>query len=307
MRKSNSALQVNVGGVKLANPVILASGTCGYGTELEGWLDFNTIGGLVAKSITLSPRTGNAMPRVVECASGMLNAIGLANVGVEAFCREKLPALRKCPCAVLANVAGSRAEEYIHVIQRLEKQPGIAGLELNVSCPNVHAGGIEFGRDPKVLAKLVSAARRVTRRPLWIKLSPNVTDIVPLAKAAEAAGADALTVANTLVGMRMDLARHRPVLANLTGGLSGPAIKPVALALVYKVAGAVKIPVVGCGGIETAGDALEFILAGATAVQIGTGTFRDPGIPGRVAAGLRTYLAHRRLHSILDLVGAGRV
>ncbi len=307
MPKPMGNLKVNVGGVSLENPVLLASGTCGYGTELAEHIDFKTIGGLVAKSITLAPRTGNAMPRVVECSSGMLNAIGLANVGVEAFCEEKLPALRKLPCAVIANIAGSKREEYIHVVQRLERQKGIAGLELNVSCPNVHAGGIEFGRDPKVLNELVSAVRRITKRPLWIKLSPNVTDIVPLAKAAEEAGADALTVANTLVGLRMDIVHRRPVLANLTGGLSGPAIKPVALAMVYKVAGAVNIPIVGCGGIETADDALEFILAGATAVQIGTGTFRDPAIPSRVAAGLKTYMAQHRLSSIRELVGAGRL
>jgi dihydroorotate dehydrogenase (NAD+) catalytic subunit len=247
------------------------------------------------------------MPRVVECAAGMLNAIGLANVGAEVFCREKLPALRRLPCAVFASVAGSTPEEYLEVVARLEGEEGLAGLELNVSCPNVQAGGLEFGRDPGVLAALVTAVRQATRRPLWVKLTPNVTDIVLLARAAENAGADALTVSNTLVGLRMDLEHRRPALANVTGGLSGPAIKPVALALVYRTAGAVKIPVIGCGGIETAEDALEFILAGASAVQIGTGTFRDPGAPGRVAAGIQAYLAKHQMASLQELVGAGRV
>ncbi|NTV52250.1 MAG: dihydroorotate dehydrogenase [Candidatus Firestonebacteria bacterium] len=261
-KQKPASLSVRLGTLELRNPVILASGTCGYGTELEDQVDFSTLGALVAKSVTLTPRTGNPMPRVVECAAGMLNAIGLANVGVEAFCREKLPALRRLPCAVIANVAGSTAEEYLKVVARLESEAGLAGLELNVSCPNVHAGGLEFGRDPGVLGELVAAVREITRRPLWVKLTPNVTDIVPLALAAEAAGADALTVSNTLVGMRMDLEHRRPVLANVTGGLSGPAIKPVALNLVYKTAGAVKIPVIGCGGISTASDALEFLMAG---------------------------------------------
>jgi dihydroorotate dehydrogenase (NAD+) catalytic subunit len=286
--------------------VLLASGTCGYGSELEGLLDFSAIGGLVAKSVTPEARAGNAMPRVAECEQGMLNAIGLANVGVEAFVRDKLPALRRLPCAVLANVAGSSRADYLQVAERLDAAPGLAGLELNVSCPNVHAGGIEFGRDPAVLGELVAAVRKRTRLPLWVKLSPNVTDIVPLARAAEEAGADALTVANTLVGMRLDLERRRPVLANLFGGLSGPAIKPVALALVYKTAGAVSIPVIGCGGIESGEDAVEFLLAGAAAVQVGTATFRDPAAGARVGAGGRDYLRRHGLDSPADLVGAGR-
>jgi dihydroorotate dehydrogenase (NAD+) catalytic subunit len=193
------------------------------------------------------------------------------------------------------------------VVERLESEAGIAALELNVSCPNVRAGGIEFGRDPVVLADLVAAVRAKTRRPLWVKLSPNVTDIVPLARAAADAGADALTVANTLVGLRMDVARRRPVLANVTGGLSGPAVKPVALAMVYQAAGAVRIPIIGCGGIETADDAVEFLLAGATAVQVGTGTFRDPAAGPRVAAGLAAYCRRQRLGAVTDLIGAGRV
>jgi dihydroorotate dehydrogenase (NAD+) catalytic subunit len=307
MKKNPSpAWPVTLGSLELRNAIILASGTCGYGTELEGQLDFSKIGALVAKSLTLAPRAGNPMPRVVECAAGMLNAIGLANVGVEVFCREKLPALRRLPCAIIANVAGSAAGEYLQVVERLEDQEGIAGLELNVSCPNVHAGGLEFGRDPGVLAALVAAVRKVTRRPLWVKLSPNVTDIVPLARAAEEAGADALTVCNTLIGMRMDIERRQPVLANLTGGLSGPAIKPVALNLVYKTAGAVKIPVIGCGGIETAEDALEFMLAGASAVQMGTAIFRDPGSPSKAAAGIRAYMQKHKIASWRQLVGAGR-
>lgn len=299
-------LAVDLGPVKLRNPVILASGTCGYGRELLGWTDFRGLGGLVAKSITLKPREGNPMPRVAECSGGMLNAIGLANVGVEAFCADKLPEMRKLPLAVVANVAGATQQEYVAVVDRLEAEAGLSGLELNVSCPNVHAGGMEFGREARVLHALVAAVRRRTRRPLWVKLSPNVTDIVLLARAAADAGADALTVSNTLVGMRMDIRQQRPMLAFGTGGLSGPAVKPVALALVYKTAGAVRIPIIGCGGIATAEDAIEFLLAGAAAVQIGTATFLDPAAANRVAEGLGGYLRSRGLHSLRDIIGAGR-
>ncbi len=305
-KRRQPSLAVTVGGLRLRNPVLLASGTCGYGEELRGWLDFKAVGGIIAKSITLRPRAGNPMPRVVECAAGMLNAIGLANVGVEAFCREKLPALRRMPCAVLANVAGSTQTEYLRVVERLQPERGLAGIELNVSCPNVQAGGMEFGRDPKTLERLVRAVRRETTWPLWVKLSPNVTDILPLAQAAEQGGADALTLINTLLGMRLDIFRRRPALAYGTGGLSGPAIKPVALAMVYKAAGAVKIPVVGCGGIETPEDAVEFLLAGASAVQIGTGTFRQPAAGSQVAEGLRRYAAAGRFGSLRALIGAGR-
>lgn len=300
-------LRVNVGGVRLRNPVVLASGTCGYGSEMAEHVRFSALGGLVAKSVTGTPREGNGMPRVAECASGMLNAIGLANVGVEAFCQDKLPALRRLPCAVVANAAGSSQTEYLAVVRRLERTRGLAGVELNVSCPNVHAGGLEFGRDPRVLGKLVRAVRKQTRLPLWVKLSPNVSDIRPLARAAADAGADALTVINTLIGLRMDLTHRRPTLDNVTGGLSGPAIKPVALHMVYRASGVVSIPVVGCGGIETAEDALEFILAGATAVQIGTATFREPAAAESLVRNLTTYLRHQRLTGIKPLIGAGRL
>lgn len=300
-------LSVNVGGVRLRNPVLLASGTCGYGTELTGLVRFSALGGLIAKSVTLSPREGNNMPRVAECAAGMLNAIGLANVGVEAFCQDKLPALRRLPCAVLANAAGSNQAEYLAVVRHLEQARGLAGVELNVSCPNVHAGGLEFGRDPRILGKLVSAVRKQTRLPLWVKLSPNVSDIRPLARAAADAGADALTVINTLIGLRMDLARRRPMLDHVTGGLSGPAIKPVALHCVYRASGAVAIPVVGCGGIETAEDALEFFLAGATAIQVGTAIFREPTVAESLVRDLVRYLRHQRLPGVKPLIGAGRL
>ncbi len=307
LKKSSSLdLSITLGRLKLRNPVLLASGTCGYGLELEPYLDFRQVGGLVAKSVTLAPRPGNKMPRVVECQAGMLNAIGLANVGLEAFCREKAPAMSQLPCVVLANVAGSSEEEYLSVAKRLDRVPGIKGVELNVSCPNVHAGGLEFGRDPKVLGRLVKHVRRQLRKPLWVKLSPNVTDIVPLARAAEENGAEALTVINTLIGMRMDIDKQKPVLANITGGLSGPAIKPVALHLVYKVAGAVSIPVVGCGGIETPQDAIEFLLAGAQAVQVGTGTFRDPQTAQNLLPGLKAYMRRKGYTRIKQLVGAGR-
>ncbi len=306
MSRTRAALNVNIGGVELRNPVLLASGTCGYGTELRGQLRFQSIGGLVSKSITLLPKKGNPMPRVAECSSGMLNAIGLENVGVRTFCETKLPEMRKLPCAILANVAGSTQEEYIKVAEQLDGRPGLAGLELNLSCPNVRSGGMEFGREPGLLGNLVAAIRRRTRLPLWVKLTPNVTDIVPLARAAEDAGADALTVMNTLLGMRMDIQKRCPMLANLTGGLSGPAIKPVALRMVYQVAGAVSIPIIGVGGIETAEDIVEFLLAGASAVQIGTATFRNPGAAEQAARGLAAYLRQSSVTGVKELIGAGR-
>lgn len=306
MSRTRAALNVNIGGVELRNPVLLASGTCGYGTELRGQLRFQSIGGLVSKSITLLPKKGNPMPRVAECPSGMLNAIGLENVGVRTFCETKLPEMRKLPCAILANVAGSTPEEYIKVAEQLDGRPGLAGLELNLSCPNVRSGGMEFGREPGLLGNLVAVIRRRTRLPLWVKLTPNVTDIVPLARAAEDAGADALTVMNTLLGMRMDIQKRCPMLANLTGGLSGPAIKPVALRMVYQVAGAVSIPIIGVGGIETAEDIVEFLLAGASAVQIGTATFRNPGAAEQAARGLAAYLRQSGVTGVKELIGAGR-
>ncbi|MEW6517358.1 MAG: dihydroorotate dehydrogenase [candidate division FCPU426 bacterium] len=306
-RAAAPSLSCTVGRVRLAAPVLLASGTCGYGLELAGHVDFPALGGVVLKSLTQEPRAGNPMPRVAECSQGMLNAIGLANVGVEAFCREKWPKVKALPCAVLANVAGASQAEYVAVARRLDRLDGLAGLELNVSCPNVSHGGMEFGREPRVLERLVAAVRKATKRPLWVKLTPNVADIAPLARAAEAAGADAITVINTLRGLRMDLKQQRPVLGNVTGGLSGPAIMPVALFHVYRAAGAVKIPVVGCGGIETAEDALEFILAGASAVQVGTATFRRPRAAELIAAGLRRQLQARGLRSLKPLIGAGRI
>lgn len=306
-RASQPSLACTVGRVRLAAPVLLASGTCGYGLELAGHVDFSSLGGLVLKSLTLEPRQGNPMPRVAECSQGMLNAIGLANVGVERFCAEKWPEARKLPCAVLANVAGASQAEYVAVARRLETLEGLAGLELNVSCPNVRSGGLEFGLAPRVLGRLVAAVRKATRRPLWVKLTPNVSDIAPLARAAEDAGADAVTVINTLRGLRMDLKRSRPLLANVSGGLSGPAIKPVALYHVYRAAGAVKIPVVGCGGIETAEDALEFLLAGAGAVQVGTATFRRPRAAEEIARGVKRYLQAQGLRNLRGVIGAGRI
>jgi dihydroorotate dehydrogenase (NAD+) catalytic subunit len=305
-RASRPSLACTVGRVRLAAPVLLASGTCGYGLELAGQVNLSAIGGLVLKSLTLEPRAGNPMPRVAECSQGMLNAIGLANVGVQRFCAEKWPEVRNLPCAVLANVAGATQAEYVAVARRLEALEGLAGLELNVSCPNVRHGGLEFGLVPRVLERLVAAVRKATRRPLWVKLTPNVSDLAPLARAAEAAGADAVTVINTLRGLRMDLKQQRPVLGNVSGGLSGPAVMPVALYHVYRVAGAVKIPVVGCGGIETAEDALEFLLAGASAVQVGTATFRQPKAGEAIVNGIKRYLHSQGLRSLRSLIGAGR-
>lgn len=306
-RASRPSLACTVGRVRLAAPVLLASGTCGYGADLAGLVNFSRLGGVILKSLTLEPRVGNPMPRVAECSQGMLNAIGLANVGVQRFCEDKWARARNLPCAVLANVAGATQAEYVAVARRLDRLDGLAGLELNISCPNVSHGGLEFGREPRVLGRLVAAVRKATRRPLWVKLTPNVADTVPLARAAEAAGADAVTLINTLRGLRMDLKRKRPVLGHVSGGLSGPAVKPVALYHVYRAAGAVKIPVVGCGGIETTEDALEFFLAGASAVQVGTATFRDPRAGEEIARGLARYLRGQGLPNLKPLIGAGRV
>jgi dihydroorotate dehydrogenase (NAD+) catalytic subunit len=296
-------LRVDLGGVVLRNPVLLASGTCGYGLELEPYIAFSKLGGFIAKSVTSQPREGNPMPRVAECSAGMLNAIGLANVGLERFCREKIPAMAKLPCAILANIAGSTEQEYLEVARRLNEQPELAALEVNVSCPNVKAGGIEFGKDPAVLEQLIRSLKTQTQKPLWVKLSPNVTDIRTLARAAEAGGADAICLINTLVGMRIDIKQRRPVLANRTGGLSGPAIKPVALHMVYQAALSVRVPIVGMGGIETAQDALEFIQAGASAVQIGTATFREPKTAEQIVRGLQDYCHRERVSRIQDLIG----
>lgn len=297
-------LSVAVGSVRLKNPVLTASGTFGYGLEFLPFLDLAELGGLVTKGLSPKPRRGNPPERIVETPAGMLNAIGLQNVGVDAFIAEKLPLLRPHDTAVVANVFGETEGEYVEVLEKLDGAAGIAAVELNVSCPNVEAGGMIFGNDPKALAQVVRVCRRATRLPLWVKLSPNVTDIRETARAAEAEGADAISLVNTFVGMAVNVEKRRPVLANGSGGLSGPAIRPLAVWLTWQVRRAVKIPIVGMGGIMTGRDAVEFLLAGASAVQVGTANFVTPRAAVDVIDGLRAWLAERGIKAAAELTGA---
>lgn len=299
-------LSVEIAGIRLKNPVMAASGTFGYGVEFAPLLDLNRLGGLVVKGLSREPMPGNPAPRLHETASGMLNAVGLQNIGAAAFVREKLPGLRGCQAAVFANVFGYATEDYVEVIRILEEGEGLAGYELNVSCPNTRRGGISFTADPQLTAEVTAAARRATRRPIIVKLSPNVTDITVFARAAADAGADALSLVNTLVGMAIDLEARRPVLPNVTGGLSGPAIKPVALRMVYQAARAVRIPVIGMGGIAGGRDALEFLVAGASAVQVGTATYADPRAAVRIIDEMAHYCARHKTEAVRSLIGALR-
>jgi dihydroorotate dehydrogenase (NAD+) catalytic subunit len=288
-------LTVKIGSKTLPNPVGVASGTFGYGSEYETLMDISRLGAIYTKAVTLAPREGNEIPRIVETPSGILNSIGLANVGVDRFLGEKLPALAALPCAVIANVAGSTEDEYAQVLERLEVAEKLWGYEINVSCPNVKHGGLAFGTDPRQIERLTVRLRSLTKKPLIIKLTPNVTDITVIAKAAEAGGADAVSCINTLVGMVIDTRSGKPVLPMGSGGLSGPAIRPVAVAMTYKVSRAIAIPVIGIGGIMCADDALQFLLAGAKAIQVGTGTFVDPRIPVQVLEGIEEYLKLQKL------------
>ena len=298
---------VPIAGLTLKNPVMTASGTCGYGLELAPFYDLSRLGALVVKGISVLPRPGNPPPRVVETCGGMLNAIGLQNVGMEAFIREVLPALRPYRTPLIVNILGESEEEYATLAETLGSQEGVHGLEVNVSCPNVQKGGISFGADPDALERLVRALRKRTDRPLLIKLSPNVTDIVDMAVRAEAAGADGLTLINTLRAMAIDLKSRRPCLATVVGGLSGPAIKPIALRMVWEVSRRVRIPVVGVGGILCAEDALEFLVCGATAVQVGTAHFRNPSACIEVIEGIEAYLAKNRIEDIQEMIGSLKV
>lgn len=300
-------MSVEIAGLKLRNPVITASGTFGYGEEFAEYLDLEAIGALITKGLSLKPRAGNPTPRIVETPAGMLNAIGLQNVGLDVFIEKKTPFLRTISTPAIVNLFGNVVEEYAELASRLEQVPEVAGIEVNISCPNVKQGGIVFGTDPNAAATVVRAVRNETRKPLIVKLSPNVTDIVEMAVACAEAGADALSLINTLTGMAIDLRTRRPVLANVTGGLSGPAIKPVALRMVWQVAKAVKLPVIGIGGIMNATDALEFILAGATAIQVGTANFLDPAAAGTIAREMERYLAENGIASIGELRGALQV
>jgi dihydroorotate dehydrogenase (NAD+) catalytic subunit len=297
-------MSVAVGSVRLKNPVLTASGTFGYGLEFLPFMKLSELGGIVTKGLSPKPRKGNPPVRIVETPAGMLNAIGLQNVGVDAFIKNKLPLLREHDTAVVANVFGETQAEYIEVCQKLDAAPGVAALELNLSCPNTESGGMIFGNDAVSLARITRACRRGTRLPLWVKLSPNVTDIRELARAAEAEGADAVSLVNTFVGMTIDVDKRRPVLANLSGGLSGPAIRPLGVWLTWQVRRAVKIPIVGMGGIASARDALEYIVAGATAVQVGTANFVTPRAAVDVAEGIAAWLAGRGIASVREMVGS---
>ena len=302
-------LKVSLGRLTLQNPVMVASGTFGYGEEYHRLFDVSRLGGIVTKSISLKPRPGNPTPRIYETPSGMLNSIGLQNVGLEAFIKEKLPFLQKLKGPrVIVNLAGESVSEYVELARRLEDQKGIDGLELNISCPNCERGGIEFGVDPRLTGRLVGAVRRVTRRPIIAKLSPNVTDVTVIARAAVEAGSDALSLINTLLGIAVDAVKWRPRIATVTGGLSGPAVKPVALRMVWQVHRALpKIPVIGIGGILTAEDAAEFMLCGASAVQVGTANFVDPKTPFKIIQGLKEYLAHHGVKNPRAIVGGLKV
>lgn len=301
------SLAITIGGVTFKNPVTVASGTFGYGEEFADLIDLDALGGIVTKSITLKERQGHPPPRTCETPAGMLNAIGLANVGVERFIDEKLPFLRKLKTVCIVNVAGSTQAEYVEVCRLLDLAEGIDMIELNLSCPNVDAGGMELGTDPAIMMQVLAAVREVTSRPIIVKLSPNVTSIVAIARAAQAGGAAAVSLINTLVGMAIDTETWRPRLSNVTGGLSGPAIRPVAVAMVYKTARAVDLPVIGIGGISDWTDAVEFHLAGATAIQVGTANFIAPDATMNIIAGLSRYLAARRIKAITDIIGQVRI
>ncbi len=307
MTRPTVDLSTDLGGLKLKNPLVAASGTFGYGAEFKEFSDPGAYGAICVKGLSLAPRAGNPMPRICETPSGMLNAIGLENVGIEAFARDKMPFLRSLPgTAVIANFFGQTVEEYALCAEKLSSIEGMAALEMNISCPNVKAGGIAFGTDPLLAAEVVEKVRCATTLPLIVKLSPNVTDIRTLAKAAEESGADVLSLINTLTGMAVDLDRRRPVLANVTGGLSGPAIKPVALRMVWETVKTVKIPVIGIGGIMTGRDALEFLCVGARAVEVGTANFVDPSSASKILGEMEEWLLNKGLSGIGDLVGTFR-
>jgi dihydroorotate dehydrogenase (NAD+) catalytic subunit len=296
-------LTVTVGELRLANPVIAASGTFGYGVEFSHLTNLNRLGGIVVKGLSLEPMDGAPAPRLVPVTGGMLNAIGLQNVGVARFIAEKLPALRAYRTPIIANVFGRTVEEYVGVIQRLESAEGLAAYELNVSCPNVACGGIQFGSDPLLLSQVVSACKAKARRPVWVKLSPNVTDIAVVARAAAEAGGDALTVANTYPAMSADFRTRKSRLGNLTGGLSGRAIKPITLRLVHEASKAVRIPILGLGGIESPEDVLEYMVVGATAVQVGTASFVDPRACEQIVDGLGKLCVAENIFSVNKLTG----
>lgn len=295
-------LSVQVGPTTLRNPVLTASGTFGYALEYDDFFDVGELGGICTKGLSLLPRAGNKPDRIAETAAGMLNAIGLANVGVEAFCTEKLPKLRERKVTVIANIFATTIPDFVALAERVDREEGVAAVELNVSCPNVDKGGLEFGVDPAAAARVTEAVRKATRLPVWVKMSPEAGDLRGVGIACQEAGADALTAINTIRGLSIDVKTWRPRIANRTGGLSGPALKPIALRMVWELSRAVKIPVIGIGGIANAEDAVEFLLAGATAVQVGTASFADPLAAKKTLDGLAAYCAERGI-AARDLIG----
>ena len=290
-------------GLLLSNPIMVAAGIVGYGTEYSEIVDVQRLGAIVCKGTTLLPKKGNPQPRLVETAYGLLNSVGLENIGVDAVIRDKAPIWANWQVPVIVNVAGETFAEYIKVVTKLEGVPGISGIELNISCPNISAGGMEFGADPKLAAELTSAVKAVTSLPLIVKLSPNVTDIEEIALAVERAGADAITLINSVRGIAIDINKGKPCLGNITAGLSGPAIKPIALYIVYEVAKGAHIPLIGCGGIASAEDALEFIMAGATAVQIGTANLSNPQISLTILEGIENFMKEKGVQNLTQLIG----
>ena len=303
MIKKKPNIRVNIGGVKLRNPVMTASGTFGYASEFEELVDLNRLGAIIVKGLSLEPSRGNPPPRIVETPCGMLNAIGLENVGLEAFLKEKLPFLKMIDTPVLVNIYGKNIADYAELASRLEDIEKIAGIELNISCPNVKSGGAAFGAFPESAAQVVRAVRKSTTRPLMVKLSPNVTDITEIARSVEGEGADSISLINTITGMAIDIETRRPKLANITGGLSGPAIRPVALRMVWQTAQVVKVPVIGVGGIMTAKDALEFLMVGAVAIQVGTANFINPHATIDIIEGIEAFLMERNISDIADIIG----
>lgn len=299
---SEVSLETELCGIRMKAPIMSASGTFGFGEEFADFVDFNRLGAIVVKGTTLLPRSGNKGIRIAETPAGMLNCIGLENPGVDVFIREILPRIVKYNCPIIVNISGNTVEEYGKLAKLLDIE-GVAAIELNVSCPNVKEGGLAFGVDPEHLSAVIKAAKSNTTKPVIVKLSPNVTDIVLMAKAAEKAGADGISLINTLLGMSIDINTARPVLGNITGGLSGPAVKPVALRMVWQVRRAVKLPIIGMGGIICADDAIEFLLAGADAVAIGTANFMAPDVTNKIYTGIKDYLEQKKLNSIKEIVG----
>ncbi len=296
-------IRVNIGGIELKNPVMTASGTFGYAREFEHLVDLNRLGGIIVKGLSLEPSKGNPPPRIVETPCGMLNAIGLENVGLAAFVKEKLPFLKGLETPIFVNFYGKNIAEYAELAARLDDIEDVSGIEVNISCPNVKSGGMAFGAYPDSASEVVRAVRDRTEKPLMVKLSPNVTDITEIARSVEAEGADSISLINTITGMAIDIETRRPKLANITGGLSGPAIKPVALRMVWQTAQSVKIPVIGVGGIMTAKDALEFLIAGAVAVQVGTANFINPHATIDIIEGIEAFLMEKKIADLADIIG----